>query len=138
MLEVMTVRDESDEQAIEDWRRVHNEIIPVDPLSTEQVRERITRNHLEVAYLDGILVGCSTIRPPNDGVVTVIVRVLPEFRRQGLGTRLYERALEHAQTLAPQHIETIIWAPNRAGVDFALAKGFVEVERDQDWVLLRR
>ncbi|HZM75314.1 MAG TPA: GNAT family N-acetyltransferase [Candidatus Limnocylindrales bacterium] len=135
MLEVIPVQDE---RAIEDWRRVHNAIIPVDPLTTDQVRERTTRNHLEVAYLDGTLAGCSTVRPPDNGVITIIVRVLPEFRRRGLGTRLYDRARAHAQTLTPQHIETIIWAPNTAGLDFALANGFVEVERDGDWIVLRR
>jgi GNAT superfamily N-acetyltransferase len=127
-----------DERKIEDWRHVHNVIIPVDPLSTDDVRERITRNHLEVAYLGDTLVGCSTVRPPGEGAATVIVRVLPSWRRQGFGTQLYESAMTYAKTLAPQHIETIIWAPNIDGLEFARAKGFAEVERDDDWVLLRR
>ena len=119
---------------------MHNEIIRVDPLSMDDVRERVTRNHLEVAYLGDAPVANSTVRPPKDkdGVATVIARVLPPFRRQGFGTQLYERAVAYAQTLAPQHIETIIWVPNTAGLDFALAKGFAVVERDEDWILLRR
>lgn len=134
-LEIVGVQGD---RAIEDWRLVHNEIIPVDPLSLDDVRERVTRNHLEIAYLDGLPVGNSTVRPPNNGASTVIARVLPPFRRRGFGTRLYDRAMAHAQTLAPQHIETIIWAPNTAGLEFALAKGFAVVERDEDWILLRR
>jgi GNAT superfamily N-acetyltransferase len=127
-----------DERTIEDWRQAHNEIVPAAPLSTEEVRERAGRNHLEVAYLGDTLVGCSTVRPPNDGVVTVIVRVLPAFRGRGLGNRLYDRAMAHAKTLEPQHIETIIWAPNTAGLRFAEAKGFAVVERDDEWIVLRR
>lgn len=135
-MRVVTVLDE---RTIEDWRRAHNEIVPADPLSTEDVRERAGRNHLEVAYLGDTLVGCSTVRPRNDeGVVTVIVRVLPAFRGRGLGNQLYDRALAHAKTLGPQHIETIVWAPNTAGLRFAEAKGFAVVERDEEWIVLRR
>lgn len=134
-LQVMGVKDE---RTIEDWKRAHNAIVPADALSTDEVRGRVNRYHLEVAYLGGTLIGCTTVRPPDDGVATVIVRVLPEHRRQGLGTKLYERAMTHAQTLEPQHIETIVWVPNADGLRFALAKGFAEVERDEDYILLRR
>ena len=134
----MRVETVLDERTIEDWKRAHNAIVPVDALSTDEVRKRTTRYHLEVAYVGETLVGCSTVRPPDNGVATVIVRVLPEHRRQGLGTRLYERAMAHAQTLEPQHIQTIIWAPNTAGLDFALAKGFAVVEQDDDWIMLSR
>jgi serine/threonine protein kinase len=48
-----------------DWQLVHNEIIPTDPLSLEEVRERVGRNVLEVAYDGSVLVGCSTVRPPS-------------------------------------------------------------------------
>jgi len=48
-------------------------------MSLDEVRERSGRNRLENAYLGDVLVGCSTVRPPEDGVVTVIARVLPEF-----------------------------------------------------------
>jgi hypothetical protein len=48
-----------DETTLEDWRHVHNVIIPTASLSLEEVRERAGRNHLEVAYLGDVLVGCS-------------------------------------------------------------------------------
>ena len=134
----MRVETVLNERTIEDWKRAHNAIVPAAALSTDEVRERTTRYHLEVAYVGDTLVGCSTVRPPDNGVVTVIVRVLPDHRRQGLGTQLYDRAVAHAETLEPQHIETIVWAPNTDGLRFAQAKGFVEVERDEDWILLRR
>jgi GNAT superfamily N-acetyltransferase len=118
------------EQTLTDWQHVHNEIIPADALELDEVRERITRYHLEVAYADGVLVACTTVRPPaDDGVATVIVRVLPEFRHQGYGRKLYARSLDAAYALGAQHVETVVWEPNVDGLKFALANGFTETDR---------
>lgn len=78
-----------DDASIRDWQYAHNLI-----LSLDDVRARTGRNRLEVAYLGDVLIGCTTVRPPtkdNRATATVIARVLPEHRRRGLGTRLYER-----------------------------------------------
>ncbi|MFF7202171.1 GNAT family N-acetyltransferase [Streptomyces sp. NPDC008141] len=72
------------------------------------------------------------MRPPTDdngATSTVIARVLPEHRRRGLGTRLYERALETAHALDTQVIETVVAASNPDGLRFAEQHGFVEIER---------
>jgi len=47
----------TDDVTLLDWQRVHNEIIPTAPLSVEDIRERATRNALEVAYYGDALVG---------------------------------------------------------------------------------
>lgn len=60
-----------DEATLEDRRHVHNAIIPPAPLSLDEVRERAGRNHLEVAYLGDVLVGCSTVRPPVEDHASV-------------------------------------------------------------------
>ena len=114
-----------------DWQRVHNLIIPADPLSAGQVRERALRNHLEVAYLDGGAVGCSTVRPPagEPRAATVIARVLPGHRGRGLGERLYQRALARARDLGAQVIDTVVLASNEDGLRFARRHGFAETER---------
>ncbi|MFJ3906502.1 GNAT family N-acetyltransferase [Streptomyces sp. NPDC090025] len=114
-----------------DWRLIHNTIIPTAPLSPEQVRERAGRNRLDVAYLDGTAIGCSTVRPPDDETpaATVISRILPAFRRRGYGTALYERGLAHARTLSEAGVETVVLASNEAGLAFARARGFEETER---------
>ncbi|MFF8633922.1 GNAT family N-acetyltransferase [Streptomyces pilosus] len=121
-----------DDVSIRDWQYVHNLIIPGDVLSLDDVRARTSRNRMEVAYLDGVLIGCTTVRPPttdNGATATVIARVLPEFRRRGLGARLYERALEQARALGAQVVETVVLASNPDGLRFAEQHGFVELER---------
>ncbi|WP_042389629.1 GNAT family N-acetyltransferase [Streptacidiphilus melanogenes] len=115
-----------------DWRHVHNVIIPTDPLSLADVRERAGRNHLEVAYLDGEPVGCSTVRPPtgdSPSTGTVIARILPAHRRQGFGEQLYQRAVERARALGATVVETVVLASNEDGLRFAESHGFVEIDR---------
>ncbi|MFE5812963.1 GNAT family N-acetyltransferase [Streptomyces sp. NPDC056479] len=118
--------------SIRDWQYAHNLIVPGDVLSLDDVRARSGRNRMEVAYLGDVLIGCTTVRPPtkdNRATATVIARVLPEHRRRGLGTRLYERALEQARSLDAQVIETVVLASNPDGLRFAEQHGFVELER---------
>jgi GNAT superfamily N-acetyltransferase len=125
----------SDEQSLLDWQRIHNEIIPTDPLTLDEVRERSTRHRLELAYAGApgqqVAVGNSTVRrPTEESGAMVIARVLPAYRRQGIGTQLYERGLGAARQWADDRpVETVVLASNEDGLAFALARGFVEVER---------
>ncbi|MFD6759633.1 GNAT family N-acetyltransferase [Streptomyces roseolus] len=114
-----------------DWRAVHNAVVPTAVPAEDEVRERAGRNRLDVAYLGGMAVGCSTVRPPDGGTpaATVIARILPEHRGRGYGTALYERGLAHARTPGGDGVETVVLASNEEGLRFAPARGFTEVER---------
>ncbi|MFJ6086362.1 GNAT family N-acetyltransferase [Streptomyces sp. NPDC092369] len=116
---------------LEEWRHVHNVIVPPAALDPAGVRERAARYLLENAYLGDVLVGCSTVRPPEreGGTATVIARVLPEYRRRGYGTALYEKGLAHARVLGAGVVETCVLAVNEDGLRFAEARGFVELEQ---------
>ncbi|MPY54622.1 GNAT family N-acetyltransferase [Streptomyces sp. K1PN6] len=118
-------------QDLRDWQHVHNTIIPTHVLSLDDVRGRAERNHLELGYLDGVLVGNSTVRPPegDTATATVIARVLDGHRRQGFGEKLYVRGLERAWELGARVIETVVLESNTDGLRFALKHGFVEIER---------
>ncbi|GAA1256032.1 hypothetical protein GCM10009665_53110 [Kitasatospora nipponensis] len=120
------------EVLVRDWRHVHNLIIPTDPLSLDEVRERSGINRLEVAYLGDVLVGCSTVRPPAgaQAVATVIARVLPAHRGRGFGAAIYERGLAVARELGAGAVETIVLASNVDGVRFAQRHGFTEVSSE--------
>ena len=127
----LRIEQVDDDATLNGWQHVHNLIIPTAPLSPDEVRERARRNHLEVAYLGDTLVGCTTVRPPvgDEAAVTVIVRVLPGHRRHGYGAQLYARGLEQARVFGAGAIETVVLASNEDGLQFALAHGFVEVDR---------
>jgi GNAT superfamily N-acetyltransferase len=116
---------------LEDWRHVHNVVIPTVSLSLDEVRERTQRNHLEVAYRGDDLVGNSTVWPPvgHRRTARVIARVLAPHRRQGCGQELYERALDRARGLGAQSVGTVVLSSNTDGLRFALQHGFVETER---------
>ncbi|MFJ6722274.1 GNAT family N-acetyltransferase [Streptomyces sp. NPDC091259] len=123
-------RPDSD-AALEDWRHVHNAVIPTHLLSLDDVRERARRHHLEVAYVGDELVGCSTVRPPTDETLTatVIARVLSTHRGQGLGNELYARGLARARELGGRVIDTVVLSSNEDGLRFARRHGFIETER---------
>ena len=124
-----------DEESLADWQHIHNEIIPTDPLTLDEVRERAGRHRLETAYAGapGALspVGNSTVRRPSDEAgAVVIARVLPAYRRRGIGSQLYERGLAAAREWADDRpLESVVLASNQDGLAFALARGWVEVER---------
>ena len=116
---------------LDDWRAIHNAIIPTDPLSAAEVAERAARNRLTLGHDSGVLVGNATVRPPAapEQVATVIVRILPEHRRRGLGTAYLEAELSRARAGGARRIETVVLESNSDGLDFALAHGFVEHDR---------
>ncbi len=115
---------------LRDWRSAHNAVIPTAPLSMGEVWERARRNLLDVAYLDTVLVGCTTVRPATDDEpVTVIARVLPAYRRRGFGSALYRHGLRLARDLGADSVQTVVLSSNPDGLRFAKTRGFVEVER---------
>ncbi|MFJ9816733.1 GNAT family N-acetyltransferase [Streptomyces sp. NPDC101151] len=130
---------------LEQWRHVHNVIVPPAAMSLDDARQRRERYRLENAYLGDVLVGCSTVRPPagEDAVATVIARVLPEYRGRGFGRALYENGLAHARGLGAEAVETCVLAVNADGLRFAERQGFVEIDRyvldgqSDEWVDLR-
>ncbi|MEQ8147436.1 GNAT family N-acetyltransferase [Streptomyces sp. OP7] len=117
---------------LEQWRHVHNVIVPPAAMSPGEARERLARGYrLENAYDGDELVGCSTVRPPAgaEAVATVIARVLPGHRRKGFGSALHEAGLEHARVAGARAVETVVLAANEEGVRFARARGFDLTER---------
>ncbi|MGW5497335.1 GNAT family N-acetyltransferase [Streptomyces olivaceoviridis] len=130
---------------LEQWRHVHNVVVPPAAMSAEEARERQDRYRLANAYLGEVLVGCSTVRPPagERRVATVIARVLPAFRRRGFGTAIHDEALAHVRVLGAEAVETCVLAVNEDGLRFAERHGYAEIDRyvldgeRDEWVDLR-
>ena len=134
------------DQELEDWQRVHNTVIPHHELSLDDVRDRVRRHRILIAYVGDVAVGSTTVRPPQEDApdVVVIARVLEEHRGRGFGTELYERGLADAREIdGDAAIGTVVLASNSAGLRFARKRGFVEVDRyvlpgeTAEWVDLR-
>ncbi|MDQ2847834.1 MAG: hypothetical protein M3Y77_16115 [Actinomycetota bacterium] len=126
-LEIVRVRDDS---AAAEWRAVHNLVIATAPLSADDVRDRVVQHRLALAYADGVLVGNSTVRPATQTEpATVIVRILPAWRRRGLGTEYFHRLTTQDPSLLGQDVATVVLTANRDGLAFCARHGFVEVER---------
>lgn len=116
-------------ELLETWRTVHNIVISPVQLTPEEVAQRALRNDLTVAFHDGVLVGNATVRAPQDGAVTVIVRVLPEHRRYGHGTEYLHEVLKRPHARDAEQINTVVLAASADGLAFAHRHGFVKTER---------
>lgn len=116
---------------LEEWRAIHNAIIPTAPLTADEVGDRAGRHRLTLGYVGGELVGNATVRRPAgpDAVATVIVRILPGHRRRGHGSEYLDAELAEALALGARRIETVVLATNTEGLAFAVARGFVEHDR---------
>jgi mycothiol synthase len=121
------------------WCEVWTAITPREPVSLEQVKRRLERQPERlflVAEEDGRLVGSGLVAPsdsPNRRFVGV--RVLPEWRRRGIGSELFDRALTHAQALEPEWISTMVSDADAHSVAWAERRGFEEHGRQVELVL---
>jgi GNAT superfamily N-acetyltransferase len=70
-----------------------------------------------------------------DGVIGGWVGILPEYRRAGLGSRLYELAEEHARSLDGRRFKSFTRRDSEDGRGFARRRGFVEGRLEQYWEL---
>lgn len=91
------------------------------------------------AWSGGELVGWANARLrwaiQADDVAGGWVGVLPEYRRTGLGSRLYELAEEHARSLGARRFTSFAMESSDDGRAFARRRGFVEGRREQYWQL---
>jgi len=121
------------------WCEVWTAITPREPVTLEQVKRRLERQPERlflVAEEDDRLVGSGLVAPsdsPNQRFVGV--RVLPEWRRRGNGSELYDKALAYARTLEPEWISTMVSEAESDSVAWAERRGFEEYGRQVELVL---
>ena len=117
-------------------------ITPREPMTPEQLLRRKERQPERLYLLaeeDRRAIGLALVAPtdsPNRRFVGV--RVLPEQRRRGIGSALYESALAHAQALEPDWISTQVSAAEPDSVAWAERRGFEESARQVELVLRLR
>jgi mycothiol synthase len=117
------------------WCEVWNAITPREPITVEQLKRRLARQP-ERLYLVAEDVGSGLVTPSDSpGRLYLGVRVLPEERRRGLGSALYERLLEHARGLDPEWLSTQVSEADADSIAWAEHRGFVEYGRQVELVL---
>ena len=121
------------------WCEVWTAITPREPVTLEQVKRRLERQPERlflVAEEEGHVVGSGLVAPsdsPNRKFVGV--RVLPGWRRRGIGSELYDPALAHARALEPEWISTMVSEADSDSVAWAERRGFEEYGRQVELVL---
>lgn len=116
------------------WCDVWTAITPREPITLEQVKRRLERQPERlylVAEEDAGVIGLGFVGPTDSpGRIAVAVRVLPEWRRRGIGSRLYDWAFDHAKEQRPQWISTLVSEANGDAIAWAARREFEEVGRE--------
>jgi GNAT superfamily N-acetyltransferase len=112
---------------------------PRDAVSAEFVRGKLAREPERLYLLaehEGETIGCGIAAGSGYvGRTFVAVAVAPEHRRQGLGTDLLDRCLEHARSLGGESAVGQGREDDHGALAFAGHHGFVEVERGVEYEL---
>ena len=129
------IRPVVSEKDFEAWRQVRIAVLPHERCDTvEGLRAAMRPERLMLlAEVDGELVG-SGLADMSDlaGVAGVAPRVLPAFRRRGIGGALLRVLAEHCLTLGRPQVGAS--ADDPGSVVFAEAFGFQEVDREVEQV----
>jgi len=131
VIELRPCKSDSD---LEEWRRVRIAVTPYERTdSVEELRRNATPERLMLlAYRGGELAGSGTGGRGDTAGGFAIPRVLPEHRRQGVGTALLYGLAEHVETLGLPDIGGP--ADDEGAVAFGRHFGFEEVGRQVEQV----
>jgi GNAT superfamily N-acetyltransferase len=111
---------------LETWVAIKNVVVPNEPTTVEQVRASNEEGRLLLLAGDR---GCAIAGLSNfGGKAFVAVRVLPEFRRQGIGRALAERCFEHARALGRDSVNCFVYADEPHSIAFAESYGLANVD----------
>jgi mycothiol synthase len=112
------------------WVAVKNAVVPNEPVTAEQVRNSGEEGRiLLLAEEDGVVRGCAIAAPSAfGGRAFIAVRVLPEFRRRGLGRSLFEVCAAHARSLGRSGVNGFVYADEPHSIAFAESLGLRDVD----------
>jgi GNAT superfamily N-acetyltransferase len=133
MLELSTCADELEKQRSLD---VYNVVWPHDAITLDEVRsfEASLVGHAEfLARLDGEPVGSGyaaiTMQRPDRALV--LLTVLPQARRHGVGTALYEALSSACRERSVETLEAVVADDDPESLAFARKRGFAEHKREK-------
>jgi GNAT superfamily N-acetyltransferase len=71
----------------------------------------------------------------KEGEYTLVGGVVPEYRRRGIGSALFQVVLDRLQTIGATVLRSYAREDRHSNIDFLHQRGFVEYMREQDWEL---
>ena len=120
------------------WCDVWTAITPREPSTVDEVKERLARQPERVylvAEQNERIVGLGFAGPSDSpGRLALDVRVLPEARRRGLGSQLYEQVLDHAIEQTPDWVSGLVSDADPEALAWATRRGFEEYGREVELV----
>jgi GNAT superfamily N-acetyltransferase len=133
VIEVSPIADEADEQLSLD---LYNAVWPHDKYSLDEVhsfKASLTDHADLLVRLDGEAVGSglALIGPSRPWLVFAMVTILPERRRRGAGTALYESVSAWADERSRETIEVPVLDDDPESLAFAERRGFKEDRREK-------
>lgn len=114
----------------EGWRAVRIAVVPGERCDTvAELRAQDSPDRLMLlALLDGVVVGSGmAARSDSTGSGFAAPRVLPEYRRRGVGTAVLRALAEHVSALGLPELRGMVEDPG--SLEFATHFGFGEVDR---------
>ena len=134
MIEIRRAESDAD---LEAWRAVRLAVLPDERAWTlQEMRAAETPDRLlVVADVGGTVVGSGLgDRSSFAGRAGVAPRVVPQWRRRGVGTALTRVLVEHARTLDVELLKTEVDGNDAGSLAFARKLGFEEVDRQVEQV----
>lgn len=130
-MELSVCATEADYEA---WRQVRIAVVPGERCDTvAEMRAQDSADRLlMLAVMDGTLVGSGVADRSDIGGGFVAPRVLPEFRRRGVGSTLLRALADHVGTLGLSELRAMLEDPE--SLAFAEHFGFVERDRQVEQV----
>jgi GNAT superfamily N-acetyltransferase len=133
MAEIRACAGERDEQLS---LEVYNAVWPHEAVSMAEVRhfKAATIAHVDlIAWVDGLPAGSgfAALMPHRPAVPDVLLTVLPEARRQGVGTALYEALSDWARGRGLDVLEAVVSDEDPESLAFAERRGFREDRREK-------
>ena len=130
----LVVRPAVTDADLDAWRAVRRAVLPNESTITiEQLRSRESPQRLMViAEVDGELAGhgFTDVSSYADGFV--VPRILPAFRRRGIGSAVLEVLLGHARSVGHRSVASN--TDQVAALAFAAVHAFVEIDRQVEQV----
>jgi mycothiol synthase len=120
------------------WCEVWNAITPREPIRVDEIKRRIARQPERLHLVaEDVAAGC--VAPTDSaGRLYVGVRVLPEERRHGLGSALFEPLVAHARALEPEWLSTMVSEAEPESIAWAERRGFEAYGRQVELLLALR